>query len=74
MNSLARPSAGKGPIALIDRCPHRAAALSEGRMTSSGNLQCAYHGVGPECFSHLLVCFPYITLQRTPCAKILGEP
>ena len=45
---MARPSAGKGPIALIDRCPHRAAALSEGRMTSSGNLQCAYHGVGPE--------------------------
>ncbi|CAL5227269.1 g10200 [Coccomyxa viridis] len=35
---------GKGPIALLDRCPHRAAALSEGRMTSSGDLQCAYHG------------------------------
>ncbi|CAK0757071.1 hypothetical protein CVIRNUC_002509 [Coccomyxa viridis] len=35
---------GKGPVAMLDRCPHRAAALSEGRMTSSGDLQCAYHG------------------------------
>ena len=31
-------------IALEDRCPHKAAALSEGRITSSGLLQCAYHG------------------------------
>ncbi|BDA43850.1 Protein TIC 55, chloroplastic [Coccomyxa sp. Obi] len=35
---------GKGPIAMLDRCPHRAAALSQGRMTAAGNLQCAYHG------------------------------
>ena len=26
------------------RCPHRAAALSQGVLTPSGNLQCAYHG------------------------------
>jgi phenylpropionate dioxygenase-like ring-hydroxylating dioxygenase large terminal subunit len=31
-------------IAMEDRCPHKAAALSEGRVTSSGNIQCAYHG------------------------------
>ena len=31
---------------MLDRCPHRAAALSEGRMTASGDLQCAYHGMG----------------------------
>lgn len=30
--------------ALEDRCPHKAAALSEGRMTESGLFQCAYHG------------------------------
>jgi phenylpropionate dioxygenase-like ring-hydroxylating dioxygenase large terminal subunit len=36
--------AGQGPVAMLDRCPHRAAALSEGRMTAGGNLQCAYHG------------------------------
>ncbi|KAG7367561.1 Rieske domain containing protein [Nitzschia inconspicua] len=31
-------------LALEDRCPHKAAALSEGRITASGNFQCAYHG------------------------------
>lgn len=30
--------------ALEDRCPHKSAALSEGRMTSSGFIQCTYHG------------------------------
>ena len=30
--------------ALEDQCPHKAAALSEGRLTSSGYFQCAYHG------------------------------
>lgn len=30
--------------ALLDQCPHKAAALSEGRITASGLLQCAYHG------------------------------
>lgn len=29
---------------LLDKCPHRCAALSEGRCTSSGLIQCAYHG------------------------------
>lgn len=31
-------------IAMEDRCPHKSAALSEGRITSSGQFQCAYHG------------------------------
>jgi nitrite reductase/ring-hydroxylating ferredoxin subunit len=31
-------------IALQDKCPHKAAALSEGRVTQSNNFQCAYHG------------------------------
>ena len=31
-------------IAMEDRCPHKSAALSEGRVTSGGNFQCAYHG------------------------------
>ncbi|KAL3782678.1 hypothetical protein ACHAW5_001359 [Stephanodiscus triporus] len=31
-------------IAMVDECPHKAAALSEGRVTPSGNFQCAYHG------------------------------
>lgn len=40
---LKRPG-DQGVVALRDRCPHRAAALSEGRMTPDGQLQCAYHG------------------------------
>jgi len=41
--AVARRSAGP-PIAFFDACPHRRAALSEGRITSAGHLQCAYHG------------------------------
>ena len=39
---LKRPGE-QGVVALRDRCPHRAAALSEGRMTPDGQLQCAHH-------------------------------
>ena len=31
-------------ICLKDRCPHKSAALSEGRITAAGKFQCAYHG------------------------------
>lgn len=31
-------------IAMEDKCPHKAAALSQGRVTSSGYFQCSYHG------------------------------
>jgi phenylpropionate dioxygenase-like ring-hydroxylating dioxygenase large terminal subunit len=31
-------------IAMVDVCPHKTAALSEGRITEGGNFQCAYHG------------------------------
>ena len=31
-------------IALLDVCPHKLAKLSQGRVTSSGEFQCAYHG------------------------------
>jgi len=34
----------RGPLALEDKCPHRLAALSEGRLTAQGYVQCAYHG------------------------------
>jgi phenylpropionate dioxygenase-like ring-hydroxylating dioxygenase large terminal subunit len=30
--------------ALLDRCPHRGAALSLGEVTDDGSLQCRYHG------------------------------
>ena len=28
----------------LDRCPHRLAPLSEGRIDANGNLMCSYHG------------------------------
>ena len=62
-------SAGQGPVAMLDRCPHRAAALSEGRMTAGGNLQCAYHGAA--CAEQPLACMycvPAIILHRLPVA------
>jgi phenylpropionate dioxygenase-like ring-hydroxylating dioxygenase large terminal subunit len=31
-------------IAMKDYCTHKGAALSQGRVTASGNFQCAYHG------------------------------
>ncbi|MDP1792982.1 MAG: aromatic ring-hydroxylating dioxygenase subunit alpha, partial [Acidimicrobiales bacterium] len=36
--------AGGSPRAVLDRCPHRNAALSDGRVASDGNLECPYHG------------------------------
>jgi len=35
---------GGSTMCLRNACPHRMAALSEGRMTAQGLLQCAYHG------------------------------
>ena len=31
-------------VCMEDRCAHKSAALSEGRLTTSGHFQCAYHG------------------------------
>ena len=40
---LFRAEGGK-PAALLDRCPHRNAPLSLGRVVAGGRLECAYHG------------------------------
>jgi phenylpropionate dioxygenase-like ring-hydroxylating dioxygenase large terminal subunit len=40
---LFRAEEGK-PAALLDRCPHRNAPLSLGRVVAGGRLECAYHG------------------------------
>lgn len=34
----------KGWRAFIDKCPHRLASLSEGRLNANGELECPYHG------------------------------
>ncbi|MEO7244705.1 MAG: aromatic ring-hydroxylating dioxygenase subunit alpha [Rubrivivax sp.] len=39
--------------AFTDRCPHRGARLSLGRVVDGGQLQCAYHG---WCFDHAGAC------------------
>eukprot|EP00884_Botryococcus_braunii_P011470 jgi/Botrbrau1/20323/Bobra.0006s0006.1 len=67
---LRRP--GMAPVAMLDRCPHRQAALSEGRMTSGGNLQCAYHGWTFQGETGHLVSIPQVShFEATPrsCAK-----
>lgn len=38
-----RDNAGRAGV-LLDRCPHRSVALSEGKRTDDGNLACAFHG------------------------------
>ena len=40
---LFRDAAGR-PAALVDRCPHRFAPLSKGRVRADGRLACGYHG------------------------------
>lgn len=40
---LYRDPAGK-PVAHVDRCPHRNAPLSSGRLCDDGTLECPYHG------------------------------
>jgi nitrite reductase/ring-hydroxylating ferredoxin subunit len=37
-------SAAERPAALLDRCPHRNAPLSLGRVVEGGKLECRYHG------------------------------
>ncbi len=37
------------PAALLDRCPHRNAPLSIGRVVGGGRLECAYHGWQFDC-------------------------
>ncbi|KAJ3159094.1 hypothetical protein HDU86_001993 [Geranomyces michiganensis] len=41
---LFREPLASSPVALADRCPHRSAALSTGRVTATGLLECRYHG------------------------------
>lgn len=40
-----KPGASENHRVFLDRCPHRLAPLSEGRVEeSTGNLMCSYHG------------------------------
>ena len=39
-----KPSSSSTYQVFLDRCPHRLAPLSEGRIDDNGNLMCSYHG------------------------------
>lgn len=52
-------------IAMKDVCTHKQAALSEGRVTSSGNFQCAYHGWSFDGKSGECVEIPQIVQNRS---------
>ena len=63
---LKRPGE-QGVVALRDRCPHRAAALSEGRMTPDGQLQCAYHGWSFDGASGICTNIPQVSEPSQGC-------
>lgn len=50
--------------ALEDRCPHRRAPLSLGRITSEGKLQCGYHGWTFDGGAGLCVAIPNLTAEE----------
>ena len=54
---------------LLDRCPHRGAALSLGKVTADGALQCRYHGWRFDGAGQCLKV-PFNDLTATALAKI----
>lgn len=55
--------------AMKNICPHKAAALSEGRITSAGYFQCAYHGWSFDGKSGKCVEIPQIIRDRSEGAS-----
>jgi pheophorbide a oxygenase len=53
---------------LDDRCSHRFAPLSEGRMVSTGHLQCAYHGWEFDTATGVCSKLPQITDENKVAA------
>ena len=58
--AVARRSGGRPPMAFEDSCPHRRAALSEGRVTAAGLMQCAYHGHTFDAVTGACVGIPHL--------------
>lgn len=63
--------------ALLDRCPHRGAALSQGRVTKDGRIECAFHGwqfdrLGHACHVPLNpdAKLPLLSAQALPVREI----
>ncbi|KAL3941147.1 MAG: hypothetical protein SGARI_000697 [Bacillariaceae sp.] len=75
---VAKVAGEKEVMALEDRCPHKAAALSEGRITANNNFQCAYHGWSFDGTTGICKDIPQVQeVDRTPpfpsrsCAKAI---
>ncbi|HEX8450085.1 MAG TPA: aromatic ring-hydroxylating dioxygenase subunit alpha [Allosphingosinicella sp.] len=66
---------GKGPFVLDDRCPHRGAPLSRGRM-ESGTVVCPYHGWrfarGGDCIQVPGSPLPGSPARAFPCVERAG--
>ncbi len=60
-------------VALLDRCPHRFAPLSQGKLIGGGRIQCGYHGLefsdGGRCVRN-----PYGNGHIPPAATVRTFP
>ncbi|KAL1512349.1 hypothetical protein AB1Y20_005609 [Prymnesium parvum] len=56
---------------LLDRCPHRLAKLSQGRVDARGRLECAYHGWAFEGGGGACEALPQ---RGAPCGRALALP
>lgn len=65
----------EGPFALDDRCPHRGAPLSRGRLTD-GAIVCPYHGWafgrGGACLGVPGTSRPGVSARALPCVERVG--
>ena len=56
-------------VAMDDRCPHRGAALSAGKLTSDNNIMCPYHGYEFDK-NGTLEKIPGLEFKNTPCHNL----
>lgn len=73
---VVRRGSGRTPVALRDACPHRLAALSEGRVTEQGLVQCSYHGWAFDGETGACESIPQL-VKTTPAGRAAaggGEP
>ncbi|MGG1947717.1 Rieske 2Fe-2S domain-containing protein [Trinickia sp. NRRL B-1857] len=66
---------GQGQVrALEDRCPHRRAPLSLGRVTPDGQLQCGYHGWTYDGVSGMCTAIPNLSKGERIPSHYMAQP
>jgi phenylpropionate dioxygenase-like ring-hydroxylating dioxygenase large terminal subunit len=60
-------------VCMEDRCPHKSAALSEGRMTAAGYFQCAYHGWSMDGKDGTCVEIPQLVTTPIPTTTLTTQ-